>query len=762
MAIEYKKKYPAEVENLLKKLVDHFHMDDYTVRQSQIRTWRRLKMLWENFQSAYYSDVAHDWRIPTAVINEQNNDQDYYDKPINVFRAYLESIIAALSITIPGIKCYPDDAENVLDITTAKAGDKIGKLIYRHNDVSLLWLHALFVYCTEGMVAAYNYSDSKPDYGKYTNKTYENHIEKHLVATCPNCGAEMDDTELQSEDDAEPDLSQYPQNSEYCQACGSQVIPQISQEEFEVSELVEEEEKYKTRQCIDAYGGLYVKVPNWARTQEDCPYLCLSYETHYVNALDCLPNLRGEIDAGVFEPYEVWGRLSPQYRNEYPREQVTMRHWWFRPSAYNIFTDKEMALLNRHFPEGVRCDLVNDVYGGAEPAELDDDWTLTYNPMSDYVHSDPIGLLLVSIQEITNDLISLTLQTVEHGISQTFADPTVLNFRGYQQLESAPGQIFPAKPKAGKSLNDSFYEVKTASLSPEVMPFGNEIQSMGQLVSGALPSLFGGAMQDQKTASGYAMSRAQALQRLQNTWKMFTTWWKTIFSKAIPKYIDAMEDDEKNVELDKNGGFINSWIRLSELSGKIGRFELEANENLPLTWSQRKDVIMQLVQLNNPDILQMLWAPENRALLKEAIGLDDFFIPGEDDRSYYLGVIFQLLSAAPTVDPTGIDAMGQPMEQELPSVDVDPDYDNPELGFEIIRNWIRSEPAQLAKVENPDGYRNVLLYGKQLMMLLQQAAMQQQMMAASQEGNGAGPNAKKPKETDKNAPIEGEADVKTV
>lgn len=763
MATEYTKKYSKEVQDLLKIVVDNFHNDDYAVRQGQIKTWRRLKLMWENFQSQYYSDVAHDWRIPVSGVQDGNTDQDYYDKPINVFRAYLESIIAALSVTIPGIKCYPDDAESPIDIATAKAGDKISKLIYRHNDVSLLWLHALFVYCTEGMVAGYNYGKSSAEYGDFKVNEYDTRIESHLISTCPNCGYEMEDTEVEDAEGA--DFGLLPEDEEYCEGCGSLVIPEVSHEEFEVAEIIRTVNKNKTRQCLDAWGGLYVKIPNWARQQCDIPYLIKSYETHYVNALHCYPHLRGEIDCGVFDPYEVWGRLSPQYRNEYPKDQVTMRSAWLRPCAFNVLEDDQMDVLMKHFPDGVRVDLVNDVYAGAEKEKLDDCWTLTYNPMADYIHSDPIGLLLVSVQEITNDLISLTLQTIEQGIPQTFADPQVLDFKGYGQMESAPGQIYPAKAKSGKSVGDGFHEIKTATLSGEVMPFGQEIQSLGQLVSGALPSLFGGAMEEQKTASGYAMSRAQALQRLQNTWKMFTTWWKIIFSKAIPKYIEGMQDDEREVQLTKDAGFINSWIRLSELTGKIGRYELEANENLPLTWSQRKDIIMQLMSFQNEGILEILWAPENRALLKEAIGLDDFFIPGEQEREYYLGVIQQLLEATPIVDPMGVDQMGMPTEQELPSVEIDPDYDNPQIGFEIIKNWVRGEPAKLAKLENPNGYRNVLLYGKQLMMILQQQQMmaqaaQQQEEQANSKGNGA-PNKKKPTEKDKPAPIMSEADVKT-
>jgi hypothetical protein len=133
------KEVTDDIKALLKEIVDHFDDEDRAVRDRQIRQWRRLKLLWENVQHVYYSEVAHDWRIPETERDESDNDQSYYDKPVNVFRAYLESIIAALSVTVPPITCYPDDADNPLDLTTAKAGDKIAELIFRHNNLHPLY-----------------------------------------------------------------------------------------------------------------------------------------------------------------------------------------------------------------------------------------------------------------------------------------------------------------------------------------------------------------------------------------------------------------------------------------------------------------------------------------------------------------------------------------------------------------------------------------------------------------------------------------------
>jgi hypothetical protein len=759
-----------EIQRLLKSVVDHFDKEDVSIRERQIRTAKQLKLLWDGYSRTWYSEVAHDWRIYDETMEEDTN-QASYDKPINVFRAYLESIIAALSVTVPPIKCYPDDADNTLDLSTARAGDKIAALIYRHNDVPLLWLHGLFIYCTEGMVACYSYPKADVKYGTYEKKKYEQVEENHEITTCPNCGFQIDDQMMtpemmalqskgyQAQDEFMPDESDVAvqdvvQNEpELCPSCMSFIAPQLSQETLIVERLVGVTNEPKSRMCLEAYGLLYVKIPSYAKKQEDCPYLFYSYETHYANVIERYAHLHQDeffnklkSGSGPKDPYEEWARMNPQYQGEYPQNVITVRNVWLRPSAFNILDEEDCNELKKLYPNGARVVLANDCFAEAVNESLDDCWTLTYNPLADFINHDPLGLLLTSVQEITNDLISLTLQTIEHGIGQTFADPAVLNFNAYRQMETVPGGIYEATPKSGKTLQEAFHEVKTATLSPEVMPFASNIQSMAQLVSGALPSLFGGSIEGSETASQYSMSRAQALQRLQNTWKMFTTWWKQIFGKTIPMFIKEVQDDERDVKRDKDGNFFNVFIRKAELEGKLGRIELEANENLPLTWSQQKDVVMQLLEAQNPEILAILGAPENLPVIREAIGLVDFYVPGEDDREKQYDEIKLLLNSEPM--PTG-----DPMMPEMPSVEVDPVFDNHEIEFEIVRKWVVSEAGRQAKVDNPAGYKNVLLHGKLHWM-------QMQMLAAQGQMQGAAPEEKPTENTE--APITGEENVATV
>lgn len=759
-----------EIKVDLKTLADRYSREDLPTRERQIRQWRKLKYYWDGFQRIYWSEVAHDWRVWDSENSGSGSDQSaYYDKPVNVYRAYLESIIAALSVNVPAIMCYPDDADNSSDMETARAGNEICKLIYRHNDAPLLWLNALYVLCTEGLVFAYNYTKEDESYGTYKKDVYKNEEIEVDYRVCPVCNARLQDKEISdlSKDKYDPGeedvigqdvLSQ----TDICPECDLMITPSILKEKMIISKLVEQKNVPKARQCIEVYGGLYCKVSSYAKTQKGTPYLIFSRETNVANAIERYGTLDGKIKTGddsnsnTIDNYEKWGRMPVQVLGDDSDNIVTIKTVWLRPAAFSVLHEDRAKELKKEFPNGCKVTFVNDYFAEACNEDLDDHWTLTYNPTSDYLYHEPLGQLLVSIQDITNDLINLTLQTIEHGIGQTFADPQVLNFAQYGDTEVNPGMIFPAKAVSGKNLSDGFFQFKTATLSSEVMPFAEKVQQLGQTASGALPSLFGGAQPNSsKTAAQYSMSRNQALQRLQNNWKMMTYWWKNVFSKVIPAYIKDVVEDEKFVERDSSGNFINVFVRASQLNGKIGSIELEGSEQLPVTWAQQKDVIMQLLQAGHEDVLRALFSPENIPLVVQAVGLTDFSVPGEDDRQKQYEEIKILVETEPITLPPqmGQENMEMGMEPQeplqVPSVEIDRDVDNHDIEADICRRWLVSSAGRLAKIENPAGYMNVLLHMKQhieVLVMAEQAAQAQQAAQTKPGQNNNKPAANKVKD----------------
>lgn len=745
------KEYPEEIQKLLKSVYDECVLEDRATRERQIREWKRLKLLWEGFTQVWYSEVAHDWRIFDAEL--QNTDQIAYDKPINVLRGYLESIIAALSIVTPPVKCYPDDADNPLDLTTAKAGDKIYQLVSRHNESSLLWLHALYIYCTEGMIATYTYPHESNEYGTYEHNEYEEVEENHELTTCSMCGNELQDRTLSENierseinefapgaDDV-PLMNAIQNGQDLCPFCMQMMDPELKTEKFIVSRLVDTTTEPKTRIKMDVFGGLYVKISNYARKQSDCSYLIYSHEIGYADALfryrhlkknDILKKNIESRSAGGYSQYDAWGRLNLQYQNEYPMNVVTCNNVWMRPPQFHVLPEEDAAKLTKLFPFGVKCVFINEVYAEACPEKLDDHWTLNYNPMADYLTYNPLALLLVSVQEITNDLISLVLQTIEHGIGMTFADPKVLNFKAFAKQETTPGGVFPATAKSGKGLSDGFMELKTATLSGEVLPFLNNVQSLGQQASGALPSLWGGSLEGSETASQYSMSNSNARQRLQNIWTMVRIFWKNTWGKAIPMYMKMVQHDEKEVVKDNDGNFINVFIRKSEMEGKIGKIELESNENLPYSWSQVRDTFMKLVELNNPQTMAVLTDPNNLEVFAKYLGFTDLTIPGWDDREKQYNEIKSLLNSAPL--PTDEEDM-----PEVASVDIDPIYDDHNVHFSVVKKWITSEAGQQAKIDNNAGWKNVMLHGKMHLQQIQMSMAMSQPTDNNSKDDGANP-----------------------
>jgi hypothetical protein len=100
-------------------------------------------------------------------------------------------------------------------------------------------------------------------------------------------------------------------------------------------------------------------------------------------------------------------------------------------------------------------------------------------------------------------------------------------------------------------------------------------------------------------------------------------------------------------------------------------------------------------------------------------------------------------------------ALGQPMEPEVSSVPVEEYVDNHMIQYDVGRAWLVSEAGRLAKTENPDGYKNILLHTKEHLALIQPPA--------AEGGEEGGEQKQEGKESSKKeAPITGEEDVQTI
>ena len=176
---------------------------------------------------------------------------------------------------------------------------------------------------------------------------------------------------------------------------------------------------------------------------------------------------------------------------------------------------------------------------------------------------------------------------------------------------------------------------------------------------------------------------------------------------------------------------------------------------------------MQLMQMNNQEIAQALISPENLPFLRKVVKIPELKLPSEDDRQKQYEEINQLINSEPIIlppDPMQVleaEQTGQqPQPTELPSVEVDPIVDNHEVEAATCRSWLVSDAGRLAKIENPNGYKNVLLHMKEHMDILREEMMASSQAEMMQEGqnNNSGSKTPKAKQPEK---VSGESSART-
>lgn len=675
--------------------------EDEALRIMHLRAAKRNEEYWRGIQYIFWDESTQDWRLPPEEILEM------LPKVMNIYKAHGESIIAALCAALPYVRFFPDDADSPDDVQTAKAWLKVAELVQKHNEAQLLFVKALFILYNQQFLAAYTYTDTNEKYGM---------AKIPVVASVP---------------------------TELCSACGVPFIDGQPQCECGVLPVTEntpqvtgEKETAKSRTKIDVFGTLFVKLPARCRKQDDCGYLLFSMEQHYALVKELFPDIAEKITTGA--TVESFGRYARRFSEvDYAESnQVTVHRCWFRPWLFNAVKEKEtVALLKKTFPNGCHVVFVEsgnvgaEIFAEAYDEDFDDHWSVCPSGTSPYIHSDPMGDSLIPVQDMTNDLYNLVMMTIRHGIPLTFASPDVVDFDQFSKQEARPGDLYPADKAFGtRSLGEGFYSVQTTTLSKEVQYFADKIEQTAQFLVGSFPSVYGGPQEGGGTLGEYAMSRSQALQRLSLPWKMINVWWARVMQKSVKLFTDAMLEDERDVKF-VDGSYVNSWIRKSALTGKIGKVESETSENFPISSAQKMDLLMKLLEAQIPEVNSALFHPNNSRLLTTTLGEPDLFIPGADQRAKQFREIQQLIQSEPEMvmpptpemppeigmspeDGNG-DMMGgvQPqMPQMISTVPIETDLDDHQIHIETLKQFLVSDVGQDLKEFNPGAYQNCLAH----------------------------------------------------
>jgi hypothetical protein len=693
-------KLPQELKDCLKFLVDKYEKEDSWVRKQQIKLWKKNEEFWHGIQFVFWSESRQEWASPADYKwfgedeGREGVEGPFYDFCINIYKAHGETVIAALGAQVPTVRFPPDDAEDDDDLLTSKTYSKISDLIQRHNQVRNLQLQSLFILWNQGLLAWYHAPKADKAFGMVNIENFKKQL------TCSACG---ESSPVEDEEDLLDGLHA-------CKDCGAPM---------EVSTVLDSfQESPKSRVIIDAFGGLHVKVPYWARKQGDFSYLIKSLDQPKPFLKSLHPHIADEIDnvEGDAQQYERMARTPSSFtsfsRADDNVDLATHRQIWLRPWALEGLPkekEAEKKKLQKMFPNGIYVAFIGNTYAESRDEDMDKYWTVCKGGLSTYIHSDALGQSLIPLQESRNVLFNLTIETVEQGIGSTFADPDVLNFDVYSKHEARPGMVYPARAKPGQNLAGSFFEGGRATLSREVGPFQASIDKDAQFVSSAFTSLSGGPAEGKsRTLGEYQQSRTMALQRLSLAWTQFVIGWAKLMEKSVHLYVENMIDDERFTVPDptSKSNYVNVWIRKADMTGHVGEVEPEGADSFPISTPQKQALFFKLVELNNEFINAALFDVPNRRTIADLLSFPDLDIPGEDQRIKQAVEINDMLKGMP--------------------VNVDPLVDDNSIHIETCKYYLVGQMGLDLKKTNPQAYQMIQQHLQQHVQIDEQNQKQKQ------------------------------------
>ena len=452
---------------------------------------------------------------------------------------------------------------------------------------------------------------------------------------------------------------------------------------------------------------------------------------------------------------------------------ITFDRTWLRPWAFYSVDDEAVRNeLLAMFPDGAYIAFAGDVYCESRSESMDDHWRVLHALPGDGQNRPSVGDSLVQVQERYNVLSNMQAETYEYGIPPIYADPQVLDFDALSNQVAEPAAHFPARARPGQPLAAGFFQPAPATVPPDMLRHQQDlIGPVAQFLTGLLPAVFGGGMEDQKTASGYAMARDQAMGRLGLVWRRTKQFYADVMLLSVDCFRKNRPDDAEIPLLGPDGVFDSRAIRIADLKGNIA-VHPEADETFPRLKSQQRGVLQQMFAINDPVIQKALVEPANLGFIKNVLGLTELVIPGEDSRNKQLREIQQLLASPPIVvqvpapEPVaaldrgrGLDANGaetkssskdaSPAAQSnpagssaetstgatqtlvLPSIPVDQLLDDHATEFEECKRWANSDAGQAAHMTNPAGFANVRAHAEAHLRAMQQTMITQQLQAAA-------------------------------
>lgn len=718
-----------ELVSALRDLERQFRLEGVTARRHEIRRIRQARMFWQGLQYAWWNPQDMTWHLPfeSKIYDDKALESEpRYQFVTNLYQAFGLSFISVISQDVPETEFYPQSVQNPEDIATAKAASKAAALVEQNNKVQKLLTSVGFYLWTDGKIGGYvRYVADGQRFGFKDEPTLEERFAPlgEDVSVCPNCRMQVPASQ-----------AGFGALANVCPGCGQELGPEALQKapRVRVPQNTGTRKVPNGQEVITIVGGLELNTPVWANEMFEYPYLQWAVEVHKAKLKASYPHAADKIQiGGPVQADDVYARASriaiaQGLPTTHPGDAlvslITFSRTWIRPWAfYQLENKKTRDQLLELFSNGCYVAFAGEAYCESRNESMDDYWRVMHALPGDGQSRPSVGDSLVQVQERYNTLSNIQTETYEYGIPPIYADPQVLDFDALSNQTAEPAAHYPARARPGQPLANGFFQPTAPQVPPDLIQHQQELMGpVAQFLTGLFPAIFGGNMEDQKTASGYAMARDQALGRLGLVWRRLKEFYSDVMLLSVDCFRKNRPDDVEIPILGESGEYEAQLIRMADLKGKI-QARPESDEAFPRLKSQQRAVIEQMMQSPDPAIQAVLHEPDNLRFIQSIMGVTELEIPGADSRDKQLREIEQLLKSAPqaAVGPDGI------TPQMKSTVPVNLVFDDHAVEISAAKRWANSAAGEQAKIENPEGFANVQHHTVEHIQALGQGQSQQ-------------------------------------
>ena len=372
------------------------------------------------------------------------DDKDLYQYCNNFYQMLATGFVAALAPQVPKSKWMPEDAEQLSDVTTAKAAQTLIGIIERQNrEQTLLKQQLLYLYTTGAVFRHTRYVVDSERAGT-TREPVFNETETQLAPDryhCYHCGATAPAQEM---------------DGQRCPNC----FRPLGEDSFfpaeygPVIQKVGEEEVPNGMVAQNLYCPLEVDCDPAANTLRQTPILNLEVEVHLGALRAAYPDMYEQISASPSSELSSNGSIDRIARQQvYAQtgaassilqdQRPTLSRTWIQPWAFDLEDDREFGeRMRAAYPAGLLLISTGATFLSAREASLTKEWTWAGTHEGFGLFPPSIGDIVVPFQKRYNDMANILHEFMDRCSSGvTLANADLIDTKSMQGKPMLPGVL---------------------------------------------------------------------------------------------------------------------------------------------------------------------------------------------------------------------------------------------------------------------------------------------------------------------------------